>query len=691
MPVTRRDVLWSLGGGLAGAAVTPVPWKLLDDTAIWTQRRHALPVPPRGLVTFRPVACPLCPAGCALRVRCVGAQPVAVVGEARHPLGGGACALGLTLHHLAYHPLRLAGPAVRVNGRRESVTLDAAVERIAQAVEYARAGGQRVMVLDRRPGRVVSAAWRRLLAARPQGLYVTRPGEGETLAVLQGALAKPVALGLDLEGTRTLVSFGAPVLEGWGRPGRMLAARKGLRVVQVDAWRSPTAALADEWVSISPGGEGPLALALAHVVVRDQAAPFSEEVRRALAGFSPLRAEARTGVEPARIEALARALVRQSPAVAIGGGDPGAGPLPPDAERAIALLDVVLGSVGREGGFVARRPLPEAGTDAVGAPPTALEDVPAGSVGVLLLDAADDGRALPWPLLHRALASNAVVVSLSPFDGALAREAHLLVPAPAPLEAWDEVLPTADASVASYSVCAPVLQAPPGATDTVALVQRLAGALRVEVGKATHEERLRERAAAIQAAGRGRLVARAEGGYTEQAAADADALWEALVAGGCWIDEPQGVTPLEVRAPLPSTASLERWSQPEAAGSDLGLVAFAARGTAGTTPVSPLLTKLYQESDLRPSARTAALSREEAERRGLADRQPVRIESPAGVVHAELRIDPGLPPGRIALAAGPDPAALHPGTSTRAVGALPLAVAAADGTWRETRVRVGEA
>ena len=691
MPVTRRDVLWSLGGGLAGAAVTPVPWKLLDDTAIWTQRRHALPVPPRGPVTFRPAACPLCPAGCALRVRCVGARPVAVVGEARHPLGGGACALGLTLHHLAYHPLRLAGPAVRVNGRRESVTLDAAVERIAQAVERARADGQRVMVLDRRPGRVVSAAWRRLLAARPQGLYVTRPGEGETLAVLQGALAKPVALGLDLEGTHSLVSFGAPVLEGWGRPGRMLAARTGLRVVQVDAWRSPTAALADEWVAISPGGEGPLALALAHVVVRDQAAPASEEGWRALAGFSPLRAAPRTGVEPARIEALARVLVRQSPAVAIGGGDPGAGPLPPDAERAIALLNVALGSVGREGGFVARRPSPEAGAHAVGAPSTALEGVPAGSVGVLLLDAADDGRALPWPLLRRALARNAVVVSLSPFDGALAREAHLLVPAPAPLEAWDEVLPTADASVASYSVCAPVLQAPPGATDTVALVQRLAGALRVEVGKATHEERLRERAAAIHAAGRGRLVARADGGYTEQAAADADALWEALVAGGCWIDEPQGVTPLEVRAPLPSTASLERWSQPEAAGSDLGLVAFAARGTAGTTPVSPLLTKLYQESDLRPSARTAAVSREEAERRGLADRQPVRIESLAGVVHAELRIDPGLPPGRIALAAGPDPGALHPGTSTRAGGALPLAVAADDGTWRETRVRVGEA
>jgi anaerobic selenocysteine-containing dehydrogenase len=481
------------------------------------------------------------------------------------------------------------------------------------------------------------------------------------------------------------------VLDGWGRPGRMLAVRKGLRVVQVDAWRSPSAALADEWVAIPPGAFGPLALALAHVIVNEQEAPASEDVRRTLAGFTPLRAATRIGISPQGVEALARSLVRQSPAVAIGGGDPGAGPLPPDAERAIALLNVVLGSVGREGGFVARRPLPGAGTDAVGTPSPSLEDVPTGSVGVLFLDAADDGRALPWPLLQRALAKDAVVVSLSPFDGALAREADVLVPAPAPLEAWDEVLPTADASVASYAVSPPVLEAPPGATDAVTFLQGLATALRIEVGEATHEERLRERVAAIRAAHRGRLVARTEGGYAEQEAADASALWQALVAGGCWIDEGQGVTPLAIRTPLPSPATLERWGRPEAAPTDLSLVATAARGAAGTTPASPLLSKLYQESDLRPAATTVAMGPSTAVRLGLADRQPVRIESPKGAVRAELRIDPMLPPGRIALAAGPDPAALHPATSATPRGALPLAVVAADGTWRETRVRVEEA
>ncbi len=112
MAFTRREVLWGIGGGLTGLAATPLPWKLLDDLSIWTQHRGALPVPPQGEVTYRETACSLCPAGCALRMRLVGGRPVSAVG-ARHPLGNGACALGLTVHHLALHPLRIGRPAQR--------------------------------------------------------------------------------------------------------------------------------------------------------------------------------------------------------------------------------------------------------------------------------------------------------------------------------------------------------------------------------------------------------------------------------------------------------------------------------------------------------------------------------------------------------------------------------------------------
>jgi hypothetical protein len=168
-------------------------------------------------------------------------------------------------------------------------------------------------------------------------------------------------------------------------------------------------------------------------------------------------------------------------------------------------------------------------------------------------------------------------------------------------------------------------------------------------------------------------------------------MWEALVQGGCWLDEPQAATVADVKPPLPSPAALRAWTEAEPETAGLALVAFAARGAAGTTPVSPLLTKLYQESDLRPSAATAAMSRTTAERLGLVHRQPVRVESAGGAVEAELRVDPTLPPGRIALAAGPDPGVLHPQTRPGTRGALPLAVAGDDGAWRGTRVRVREA
>jgi hypothetical protein len=683
MTVSRRDLLLGLGGGVAGLALTPVPWKLLDDLAIWTQHRRALPIPPRGEVSFHPAVCSLCSAGCALRVRCFGPRPVSVVAERRHPLSGGACAVGLTLHHLAYHPLRLAAPAARRGKRLEPIALPAAASAIAGAINEARKSGSSVLVLDRRPGRVVSQAWAELLAALPNGVLATPPGDGD-------ALAPSAGLGLDLERTRTLLSFGAPVLDGWGRPGRLRSLRPGLRVVQVDSWRSPSAALADEWLPITPGGEGPLAMALAHAVVALEPRQATVPLLAALAGFEPARVAAGLGLGPARIESLARMLVSARPSVAIGGGDPGGGPLEREAERAIALLNSLLGSVGVEGGLVPRRALPD-GPRAASTPLTRLSEVPAGSVRLAILDNGDDGRALPWPALARTLGPDALVVSLSPFDHELARHAGLLVPAPAPLEGHEEALPAADAVLASYGLAAPVLRKPEGATEPVALVALLAQALGVrlsDAGKAgSHVERLKQRVSAICGAGRGRWLAREAAGYAEVTAADPDMAWQTLVDGGCWID-----TALEPKAraadptPLPSAAALESWRQGRSAAPRLALVAFAARGTVGATPPSPLLTKLYQESDLRASGATVAVHPRTAAALGLAERRPVRVTSAAGSVLAELRSDPLLPEGRLVLAAGPDAAALHPEATAPAAGALPLVEVAADGSWRATGV-----
>ena len=72
MKVTRRDLLVWSAGAAAGLMVTPVPWKLLDDTSIWSQNWPWIPQPTRGPVEVKHSSCTLCPNGCGMRVRMAG-------------------------------------------------------------------------------------------------------------------------------------------------------------------------------------------------------------------------------------------------------------------------------------------------------------------------------------------------------------------------------------------------------------------------------------------------------------------------------------------------------------------------------------------------------------------------------------------------------------------------------------------
>ena len=102
------------------------------------------------------------------------------------------------------------------------------------------------------------------------------------------------------------------------------AARKaGARVLVIDPARTRTADAADEWIAIRPGTDGALALAMMHVIVaeglHDQAYVDAytlgfAELKAAVAGWTPARAAAITGVPAARIEQLAREYATTQPA-----------------------------------------------------------------------------------------------------------------------------------------------------------------------------------------------------------------------------------------------------------------------------------------------------------------------------------------------------------------------------------------
>ena len=225
MKFDRRDVLKVIGGSAAGALLTPAPWKLLDDTAIWTQNWSWIPRPLKGELRAKHTTCTLCPAGCAVRARCVGDQPFALIGAA----GDALCPAGLCAHQLAYIPQRPAGAVPNVKPEPP------------------------VAILDLRPGRTASLA-HRAVAARMNALYLTPPAaEGATLEAVSRLAGEPV--GFDLARVKTLVSISTPVLEGWGTPSRILQRKaEGMRVVQIERRQSRTAMMADEWI---PGDQIP--------------------------------------------------------------------------------------------------------------------------------------------------------------------------------------------------------------------------------------------------------------------------------------------------------------------------------------------------------------------------------------------------------------------------------------------------
>lgn len=219
MKFDRRDLLKFVGGSAAGVLLSPVPWKLLDDAAIWSQNWSWIPRPLQGEIRVKHTTCTLCPAGCAMRARCVGDQPFALVGAA----GDALCPAGLCAHQLAHVPQRPAQPVPHVTATPP------------------------VAILDLRPGRTASLAYR-AIAAHMKAIYVTPPAiEGATLEAVAELAGE--AVGFDFSHVKTLVSIGTPVLEGWGTPSRILRRkREGMRIIQVERRQSRTAMMADEWI-----------------------------------------------------------------------------------------------------------------------------------------------------------------------------------------------------------------------------------------------------------------------------------------------------------------------------------------------------------------------------------------------------------------------------------------------------------
>ncbi|MDD3993202.1 MAG: molybdopterin-dependent oxidoreductase, partial [Desulfobacteraceae bacterium] len=340
MKLDRRSFLSFVIGGAAGTAVTPLPWKLMDDVSIWSQMWPWTPVPPDGAYSYAQSTCTLCPGGCGIAVRKVDERVVKIEGLAGHPVNdGGICPLGLSGPQMLYSPTRISGPLKRMGQRGEGkwakITWDEAVGELADKLGELRESGhpEQLAVFNGAGRGTFSALLGRFMSVygspnlvRPAGIE-----DAYEMAVYR-MHGQQAMVGFDLENANFVISFGSGVIEGWGAPVRMIRAKslwkdRKVPLVQVEPRLSNTAAKADRWLPIRPGTEAALALGLAHVIISEKlydrnfvdyyANGFEPWRQMVLDGFAPDKVAEITGVSNDYIIVLARDFAKAGAGVAI--------------------------------------------------------------------------------------------------------------------------------------------------------------------------------------------------------------------------------------------------------------------------------------------------------------------------------------------------------------------------------------
>ncbi|MFZ2630675.1 MAG: menaquinone reductase molybdopterin-binding-like subunit QrcB [Desulfosalsimonadaceae bacterium] len=387
MKIDRRSFLTyttaAVLGGAAGTMLTPAPWKLMDDAAIWTQNWPWTPVPETGPVTYKKSTCTLCPGGCGINVRFVGSRPVKIEGLKDHPVNKGAlCPMGLSGLQYVYGPDRVRSPLKRKGkrgeGKWEKITWDEALAAVAEKLASLRQSENPqsvACITGREQGTLSSLIGRFLTVYGSPNLIpqATAQDAGvQAVFLTQGKIGTP---GFDIENADFILSFGSGILDGWGSPARMSrlygTRNPAQKFIQIEPRLSNTAAGANRWIGINPGTEGALALGLAHVIIKESLYSknfiekftfgfndWTDAAGVAHTGFAtmadayaPEKVSRITGIPKALIEALAREFAGSSRPLAINGRGQGSLPGSIDETLAVHSLNALTGNINQIGGL----------------------------------------------------------------------------------------------------------------------------------------------------------------------------------------------------------------------------------------------------------------------------------------------------------------------------------------------------
>ncbi len=610
-----------------------------------------------GIPTWYASTCTECEAGCGVHVRTREGRAVKLEGNPEHPVNQGKlCSRGQAALQGLYNPGRVKTPLARKpDGSFGPITWDDAIARLAG--KLAPAGGKVAVLSGAGPGSFSDflAEWTAALGGK---LVRWTPFDHEPVRA-----ANRQVFGLDqlpahdFANAKYILSFGADFLESWLSPTenqRGFAEAHGFsdgdvaKFVYVGARRDLTGLNADEWLSVKPGTEAALALAVANVVAGGNP---PAGLGSALAQFTPAFAAQETGVPAAVIERVAREFAAAKPGLAVAGGIGAQHAGATELCAAVNLLNYVAGNVGQTVRFGADLPAGD-GYAGMARLEAAMD---AGEVGVLLVHEANPVYALPRASGFAArLAKVPYKVAVGLFLDETAAACDLVLPAHHALERWDDLAPRTGVRSLMQPVMEPVFDShAPG--DILLLVAKKAGGLLGKFTDASWEARLRSRWQALAA---------------ERNASDAGEFWRgALQRGGLFDPAPE---PTQVS--LTEGASEVTYTRPAFDGN--GALVFLAyphpmlhdgRGTnkpwllENADPVTKITWHSWVE-----------LAPETARRMNVENGEILRLTSPHGTIEAPAYVYPGLRPDVVAMPLGFGHTAYGAFAQGRGVNALDL-------------------
>jgi len=324
--------------------------------------------------TVVPTFCELCFWKCGVLAHVKNGRVTKIVGNPEHPLSQGRlCPRGTGGTGLLYDPDRLKKPLLRRRGKRgeqtfEEVSWSDALDFTAGKLEEIRRkhGPEAVALFSHGYG---GSFFKTLMTAYGSS-NITAPSyaqcRGAREVGFQLTFGSPVGSpeNLDIANSRVITLIGSHLGENMHNTQVQdfaLALSRGAQVVAVDPRFSTAAGKARYWLPIKPGTDIALLLAWMHVIVKEglydrdyveKHATGFDELKAHLADKTPEWAFTETTIAPETIVETARFIASGRPAslvhpgrhVAWYGDDT-------QRTRAIAILNALLGSWGRRGGF----------------------------------------------------------------------------------------------------------------------------------------------------------------------------------------------------------------------------------------------------------------------------------------------------------------------------------------------------